>query len=221
MEIKEYQKIGNLYHFDEKRKEYTENFEDTIVNYLRELPWICTEKIDGTNTRIVWDGYGFSVLGRTNKSIVTPEVMEIFSKKFIANKDMETVFEQTFGEKQVILFVEMHGGKIQRGAYDCDTQMVGFDIMVNGTYLNRIAAKQLFNIWGIEYVPVMLMNNLEEAIVFVKTHKESILHPKCDIEGLVCTPMQEIYNKKGERVIIKIKKGVLKRLKNENTEISR
>ena len=35
-------------------------FLNKIVEYLKDLSWIETEKIDGTNTRIVWNWGGFN-----------------------------------------------------------------------------------------------------------------------------------------------------------------
>ena len=63
---KEYQKIGNVFKFDEKFR--------TIVGLnepyetLKNIIWQGTEKIDGTNIRIHWDGHDITFAGHTDKA---------------------------------------------------------------------------------------------------------------------------------------------------------
>lgn len=211
-EVSEYQKIESLYFFDTTTQKYKKEFLNKIVEYLKDLPWIGTEKIDGANTRIVWNGFNFSILGRENKSQVPEEVKKIFNEKFIERDDMEVAFEQMFGKKQVILFVEAHGGKIQKGAYNCDTSIIGFDIMVGGKYLSKFVASEIFVKLGIDFVPIINFDNLQSAIDFVKTHENSIKYPDCKMEGLVCVPKCEIYDYSGKRIAVKIKNSMLKKL---------
>lgn len=217
MEVAEYQKIQNLYAFDPTIRKYKKEFFNPIVEYLKDLKWIGTEKIDGTNTRIIWDGFSFHFMGRTNMSKIeeNKELINILNEKFIAKNDMEIVFEQMFGKKQVILFVEAYGGKIQNGAYKCNTNIIGFDIMVDGTYLDKFVSKEIFEKIGIDFVPMIQFNNLQEAIDYVKTHEASIKYPDCKLEGLVCFPPCRIYDNKHDRVIVKIKGKELKKLEEE------
>lgn len=207
----EYQKIDNLYEFDIGAKRYIIKFHSPIVEYLKDVPWIGTEKIDGTNIRIHWDGYEFEIAGRTSKSDVPKEIQEIFKKKF--DSDMEVIFEQKFGKKDVILFCEGYGGKIQNGAYDCETSLIGFDVMVNDMYLDKFEAKSIFEELGIDFVPMTIFANLGEAIKYVQEHSQSIKHPTCALEGLVCAPAVRIYDVNGKRVIVKIKGRELKKVK--------
>lgn len=207
----EYQKIDNLYKFDIGTKSYIKEFYNPIVEYLKDMPWVGTEKIDGTNIRIHWDGYKFEIAGRTNKSKVPKEIQEIFKEKF--NSDMEVIFEQKFGKKDVILFCEGYGGKIQNGAYDCETSLIGFDVMVNDVYLGKYEAKTIFEELGIDFVPVIIFGNLNQAIEYVLSRTQSIKHPTCALEGLVCVPIARIYDVNGKRVIVKIKGRELKKIK--------
>ena len=53
---------------------------DKSVEYLKDNLWIGTEKIDGTNTGVVWDGYNVTFQGRTEKASIPPFFNEILRK---------------------------------------------------------------------------------------------------------------------------------------------
>ena len=94
---KEYQKIGNVFKFDEKFR--------TIVGLnepyetLKNIIWQGTEKIDGTNIRIHWDGRDIEFAGHTDKSQV-PENLKTYLEETFLTDEMEYVFEQIFGESE-------------------------------------------------------------------------------------------------------------------------
>lgn len=208
--MKEYQKIESLYKFDAERKGFTKEFFNPIVEYLKDLQWYGTEKIDGTNIRIHWDGIKFEIAGRTDNAEVPKAIQEIFNEIF--NSDMEVIFEQKFGKKDVCLFCEGYGGKIQKGAYSCETKLIGFDIMVEDTYLDKETSYKMFEEIGIEFVPVMLFKNLQEAIDYVKNVEDSIQCQGDKTEGLVCYPIKRVYDHQGNRIIVKIKRKDLAKL---------
>lgn len=63
--MKEYVKIETLYERDEKTKKLIEGkFRNETVEYLASNLWEWTEKIDGTNVGVVWDGHRVSFQGR-------------------------------------------------------------------------------------------------------------------------------------------------------------
>ena len=64
--MKEYQKISNIFKFDEKYRTIV-GMTDTY-QALRNIEWIGTEKVDGTNIRIYWDGHKIQISGRAEKS---------------------------------------------------------------------------------------------------------------------------------------------------------
>ena len=57
------------------------------------------KKIDGTNIRIYWNGKRFEFGGRTDNAEIPKAIMKILETTF--NYDMEIVFEQKFGNKEV------------------------------------------------------------------------------------------------------------------------
>ena len=82
-----------------------------------------------------------------------------------------------------------------------------FDVKVGDWWLNRYANEDVARKLDIGVVPIMGIWKLEEAIEFVKQgFKSTIADNKNYIaEGLIMKPVTELFNRKGERVISKIK----------------
>lgn len=208
--MQEYQKIETLYKFDNETKEFKREFYNPIVEYLKDCPWYGTEKIDGTNIRIGWDGHRFTFGGRTAKANIPKEIMQLLVDTF--NYDMEIAFEQKFGEKEVILFMEGYAGKIQGGVYSGPEKLIGFDVMINGIYLDKKVAKKIFYELGLDFVPLLTFANLQVCVDYVQSHSLSNVSYSCKMEGLVCCPVQRIYDHMGNRIIVKIKRKDLGKL---------
>lgn len=105
--MKEYHKIEAVYERDDKgtKKLIEGKFRNKTVEFLKDNTWEFTEKIDGTNIRIYWDGHIVSFAGRTEKSQIPKHLMEYLWETF-SNNETEEMFEQIFGQKEVILFGE-------------------------------------------------------------------------------------------------------------------
>ena len=41
---------------------------DPTIEYLKNNKWVFTEKVDGTNIRIFWDGHSVTFAGRTDRA---------------------------------------------------------------------------------------------------------------------------------------------------------
>lgn len=201
--MEEYQKIETLFKFDNTTKKFTHEFYNPIVEYLRNCKWIGTEKIDGTNVRVFWNGKSFEFGARTNEGDLPKPIRELLQEKF--NYDMEVTFEQKFGNKEVYIFFEGYAGKIQGGAYTGAEKLIAYDIKIGKYYLDRYVAKDIIESLGFNFVPMMEFNTLDDCIQFVKTHEQSIIQPESKMEGLVCLPTQRIYDHQGNRIIVKIK----------------
>ena len=208
--MKEYQKIETLYKFDSKIKKFRKEFYNPIVEYLKDCKWFGTEKVDGTNIRILWNGHSFEFGGRTDNAEIPKAVMKILTDNF--NYEMEVLFEQKFGNKEVMLFMEAFAGKIQNGTYQGSEDIIGFDIMIGDVYLDKAVSRQIFKELGLKFVPVIEFNNLQECIDYVYNNTQSIIQPQSKIEGLVCYPAFRLYDHQGKRIIVKIKKKDLAKL---------
>ena len=206
---KEYQKIGNIFKFDAKYK--------TIVGLnepyetLKNIIWQGTEKIDGTNTRVYWDGHRISWGGHTDTSVMQPNVSKYMEETF-GTQEMEYLFEQAFGEKEVYIFGEAFGGGIQKGGglYVADGKAVSFivfDINISGFDLRRQDVTNVAAQLGLQAVPVCFEGTLDEAKAYVAEHHMSTLNGgKHEMEGLVLVPRDiQLYDKKHKLIKCKCK----------------
>ena len=208
--MKEYQKINNIFKFDEKYRTIV-GMTDTY-NVLRNIAWIGTEKVDGTNIRIYWDGHKIQIAGRTEKSQIPEHLMNYLSNLFLT-QEMEYVFEQMFGEKETYLFGEGYGYKIQANGdeYFEDRKSVGFilfDVNIDGFDLSRDNVNDIAEKLGLKSVPVVFKGNLNEAIKFVKKHNISTLgNGSHEMEGLVLQPVIQLYDYKHKLIKCKCNKS--------------
>lgn len=203
----EYNKIETLYERDtEGTKKLIEGkFRNPTVEFLKDLPWEFTEKIDGTNIRIHWDGHQVNYGGRTEKASIPAHLMNHLLSVFETN-EAEELFEQTFGEKEVVLFGEGYGPKIQKGGglYRDDVSFILFDVMIGSNYQSRETVNSIAQAFGIDAVPVLFTGTLQEGVDYVKAHPKSTFGT-ADMEGLVARPKMELCDRCGNRIIVKIK----------------
>jgi len=203
--MNEYVKIPNIY----KREEFGKNrliigeYSSPELEFLAPCEWVWTEKVDGTNVRVCWDGYRVSYMGRTDKAVLPKELVAVLDEKF-GGPDKEELFEQTFGQKEVILFGEGYGGKIQGKNGYGETGFILFDVMVEGIYLERANMLALADKFEVAHVPYVNRGTLPEAVEFVRLHPKSSLRDG-EMEGLVCRPMIELRTRRGDRLIVKVK----------------
>lgn len=203
--MREYEKIETIFVRDEKTKKLNENvYRNETVKFLKDIDWEFTEKIDGTNIRIVWDGHRVSYYGRTNKAQIPSQLMNRLIELFGGDVN-EEMFEQKFGEKNVMLIGEGYGAKIQNGSsYREDNDFILFDVLINDNYLSRENVKSIANYFNIDVVPTIMVGKLEDGINWVKTKPKSKIGT-ANSEGLVARPLVELKDRTGNRIILKIK----------------
>ncbi len=206
--MKEYHKIETLFERDMSgnKKLIEGKFRNKTVEYLKNNKWIFTEKVDGTNIRVCWDGHKISFMGRTDNSDIPKPLLEILNVLFITN-ETEELFEQIFGEKEVILFGEGYGGKIQNGsAYSLISDFILFDILVEDKFLERENIENIAKSLNLKVVPIVLTGTIQEGVEYVKNKPNSIIAKEVkEMEGLVGRTECEIYDKNNNRMIVKIK----------------
>lgn len=206
--MKEYMKISNIFKFDEKYRTILGMTE--ICDTLKDIQWVGTEKIDGTNIRIYWDGHTIEIAGRTDKAQIPSHLLE-YLKSIFLTVEMEYVFEQMFGEKETYLFGEGYGFKIQNngGAYFKNNKDVGFilfDVNIDGFDLSRDNVNDVAQKLGLEAVPVIFKGTLNEAIECVKQHHMSTLgNNEHEMEGLVLQPAIKLYDERHKPIKCKCK----------------
>ena len=203
--MREYEKIETIFVRDEKTKKLNENvYRNETVKFLKDIDWEFTEKIDGTNIRIVWDGHKVSYYGRTDKAQIPSQLMNRLIELFGGDVN-EEMFEQKFGEKNVMLIGEGYGAKIQNGSsYREDSDFILFDVLINDNYLSRENVKSIANYFNIDVVPTIMVGKLQDGINWVKTKPKSKIGT-ANSEGLVARPLVELKDRTGNRIILKIK----------------
>lgn len=203
--MKEYHKIETVFERDPNTKKLIENkFRNPTVEYLSGNHWVFTEKIDGTNIRIHWDGHKVEFGGRTDRADIPKHLNEKLEVLF-GGEVNEELFEQKFGSNDVIFYGEGYGNKIQNGGnYRSDVSFILFDVQINDLWLTRESVEDIAMYFGLEIVPVVMVGTIDEAVEFVKTHPKSTIGTAY-MEGLVGRPMYELLDRRGNRVIVKIK----------------
>ena len=172
---------------------------------LKDIEWTFTEKVDGTNIRIMWDGYNVVFGGRTENAQIPSHLVNKLNELFTGTK-IEQIFEQVFGESKVILFGEGYGAKIQKGGgnYSKDQEFVLFDVKVGEWYLKREDIEDVAKKFSLKTVPIIAKGNLQTGVDLVKSGLKSQWGDFI-AEGLVAKPSVDIFNRRGQRIITKIK----------------
>lgn len=206
--MRTYEKIETIYKRDtEGTKQLMPGvWRDPTLEFLKDLPFQWSEKIDGTNVRVYWDGHEVHFGGRTEKSNMPVHLVERLMELFKTD-EAEQLFEQLFGEREVILFGEGYGKKIQGdGAkYIPDgVDFIMFDLLIGDNYQPRDSVEECAKAFGIKVAPIVGEGTLEDAIKYVKTHPDSIVG-NLPMEGVVCRPKIELRDRCGNRIIVKIR----------------
>ena len=200
-----YHKIQTIYNRDPETKfktllEY--DFSKPEFEYLAENIWIGTEKVDGTNIRIGWNGKSPEFGGRTDNAQIPAFLIKVLQEKFTPD-----ALGSTFDFENVVLFGEGYGAKIQKGGgnYKHDgVDFVLFDVWVDGIWLSRSSVDDIASQLDINVVPDQHVGTLYEMVALAKIGYSSAWGA-FNAEGLVCRPTTELLNRNGERIITKIK----------------
>ena len=205
-----YHKILSLFKRDMKgdRKLIMGEWSTPELSFLKDLDWIWTEKVDGTNIRIMWNGKNVVFGGRSDEAqLYTPLLLKLQQMFMVGEK--KKIFEDIFGteEMDVVLYGEGHGAKIQKGGgnYIKDgVSFILFDVAVNGMYLERKNIENIASNFDIMVVPIIGHGTLEEAIEMTKNGFKSQWGDFI-AEGIVARPRVELRTRRGDRIITKVK----------------
>jgi hypothetical protein len=198
--IMEYPKINSLYkregHDFEKTGIKPKNKNKLIIGEYS-LPefeliknWQVFEKIDGTNVRIIYTktekGDDLYFGGRTSNAQIPADLFKRLQEIFTIEK-----FKARFPTvKQLILFGEGYGGKIQCGGnYSNSVDFIGFDIFIDGWWLKHEDCLDIFNSFDVSMVPYLFIAMPTDDIVdYVRSQPKSTISINADyiMEGVVC-----------------------------------
>lgn len=169
--------------------------------YLQYTPWNFTEKVNGTNVRVHWNGHKVSFGGRTDDAQLPVKLLSLLQELF-----PEELFEQVFGSQPVTLFGEGFGGNIQSAqkTYGAEYRFALFDVLIDGWWLTRPNVVDVSHKLEIEIVPLHATTTLIQAIDEVKAGLVS-QYGEFPAEGLVGVPTIGLLDRAGKRIMVKVK----------------
>lgn len=172
------------------------------VEYLADLDWTWTEKVDGTNIRVHWDGHKVTYGGRTDNALLPAKLLPELDRLF-----PEELFEQKFGAGEVTLYGEGYGAGIQSGGvYRPDQSFVLFDVRIDGWWLRRLDVVDVATSLGVDVVPLVAQEPVLFAVARVKEGKmRSLWNPDRAPEGLVGVTLAGLLGRDGKRLVLKVK----------------
>ena len=196
----EYPKIESLYMRDEKTHRFRlGDFRRPEFEYLYNNPWTATEKVDGTNIRIGWDGESVEIAGRTDRAQIPVFLLEHLNGMFTPTRFS--------GMDPMTLYGEGYGAKIQKGGgnYKADgVDFVLFDVRCGDWWLREIDVQDVSEKLCIQTVPAMYSGGLDGIEGMVFNGFESYWG-EFPAEGVVCKPAVEMNTRAGARIIVKLK----------------
>lgn len=211
----EYIKIKTLWGREDARPHnmIIGKFAEPEFELLKDVKWTFTEKVDGTNVRVMWNGDRVLFNGKTdNAQLPTPLFYKL--EELFMGQANEQKIEELFGKDPVVLYGEGFGNKIQAvgSSYVPDgVDFILFDVKVGDLWLERHNIEDIAKKLDIKVVPVAFEGTLEEASDFVaKGFKSSLAD--VEAEGIVGTPTTPLLTRRGERIITKIKTRDYKKL---------
>ena len=207
--MSEYHKIETLYERDlQTFKVKPGVFKNRTYALLKSWRW--TEKVDGTNIRCIWQrtsdaGYRLTFGGKSDNAQIHAELIKWMYEHVSAAK-MAEIFPDT----DAVIYAEGYGAGIQKGGgdYTPEKKIIVFDVLVGGKWwlahedVCDVAAKL-----GLDVVPDFGEMTLEEATEIVRGGFKSrcAVNAGKDAEGLVGRPLEALFDKKGARLIVKLK----------------
>ena len=203
MEMIEYPKIQTIWKREAERPCHIIPGEFSRPEFGSINRWHVTEKIDGMNVRVCWDGENVDFRGRTDRAEMPKGLMAHLQETFTVEKMKEKF------PGPVILFGEGYGAKIQKGGnYSPDQKFVLFEVLVDEWRLEPDNIKDIAGCLGINNVPFLGIMSTEEAVAQVNTLKWSSKlaeTPDAAPEGIVCRSIPTLFNRRGECVMWKLK----------------
>lgn len=213
--MREYPKIQSVFKRDEETKKFIEGeWSLEEFRYLRDNIWEWTEKVDGTNIRVIWipescaealsykEQDHITFKGKTDNAQMPTFLFAKLQEMFPIEK-----FREHFKDTPICLYGEGYGRKIQKvgSSYIPDgVSFVLFDVWIGGWWLRRTDVIEISKKFEIDVVPLIMVGTIPDAIIYVRKGFNSQWGDFL-AEGLVGKTLPELKNRKGERIVAKLK----------------
>lgn len=214
-----YPKIETLFNRDpETHKVVPSQFRRPEFSLVK--GWLVTEKIDGTNIRVMFTHPGkVSIAGRTDRAQIPPFLLSYLQETFTPE-----IFKEAFpdldDESHVILFGEGYGERIQNGGgYREGVSFRLFDVVIYYSsdrpwwlqWKDVEGVAQKLRIHTVPVLEVMQPLDVAEKLASGRSAvaaQESDLSASQDVrrrEGIVARTEPPLFDRLGERVMWKLK----------------
>lgn len=204
--MSEYHKIQSIYKRDMTSKHKTlleGQWTLPEFEYLSGNVWSFTEKVDGTNIRVIFKDGGVTFGGRTEDAQIPAQLVGRLNERFLP---LAAKLDEVFPDGAAVLYGEGYGAKIQKigSSYRADQDFVLFDVRVGQWWLQRVDVHDVAQKLGLDVVPVIGEGTLHDAVAWAKRGIRSTWGD-FEAEGIVARPKTELNTRGGQRLIAKIK----------------
>jgi hypothetical protein len=207
--MSEYGKIETLYERDEKTfKVRVGELKNRTYSLLKTWHW--TEKVDGTNIRCIWQDGKIAFGGKTDNAQIHADLVRWLYENVTAEKLRAAFPDEDGVPAEAVIYGEGFGAGIQKGGgdYSLMKKLIVFDVLVGSKWwLSYENVCDVASKLGLEVVPSFGEMTLEDATEFVRAgfkSKCALVNSK-EAEGLVGRPLETLFDKKGHRLITKLK----------------
>ena len=204
--MKEYHKIQTVFKRDPETNFKTlleGDYSEPEFKFLENNEWVFTEKVDGMNIRVMIRDGRVEFRGKTDRASIPATLVSRLRE--IPEKELLSMFEDG-----ACLYGEGYGSKIQKGGgnYRKDNGFVIFDVMIGGVWLSRENVENIAYELGLEIVPILGSGPLSTMVSIVKEGFISTWSSPGNefiAEGIVARPAVDILDRRGRRIITKLK----------------
>lgn len=178
----------------------------SVLGTIRE--WDVTEKIDGTNIRVMLSNSGeVSFGGRSDAAQIPADLVQYLVRTFQQDRLRSALWLNPEEPVSAVLYGEGYGPGIQKGGglYRADKAFILFDVLIGGQWwLDREAVENIALKLGVESVPYLGRMTLDEIVARVQRPFPSRIGAAI-AEGIVARPVETLFDKRKKRIIIKLK----------------
>lgn len=212
--MNEYHKIDTVFKRDPATNHKTliiGDYSNDAFAYLANNEWVFTEKVDGTNIRIMCPDYreegkqyGITFGGKTDAAQIPAFLAERLQQRFMSD-EQRTKLAEMFPEG-ACLYGEGYGARIQKGGgnYRPDQDFVLFDVKIGDWWLERSNVEDIASKLGLDVVPIIGEGTLADMVKYTR-HGFQSSWGQFVAEGIVARPRVELKKRNGQRIITKIK----------------
>ena len=218
--MKEYPHIDSVYKRDKQGKFILGDYSCPEFEYLKDNPWVWTEKIDGTNIRIMFSSlYGSDLAikrligGKTDNASIPARLIAWIDEHIDPTQgQLREIFETTTpGFPNVCLYGEGYGAGIQKGgAYSPDQKFILFDVKIDEWWLKREDIEDVADKLNLDVVPILNTCSLQDMVdvvqeLAISANITSSTIGNAKAEGFVGQPTIPMFNRRHQRIITKVK----------------